>query len=124
MANAESGIQNRILLKLSESGVLAYRQMVGKFRSIYGNSVVKVGINGMSDIGAIVTVTVTEKMVGKRIGIAAQIEVKTDKGRESSEQKTWGKIVKHSGGLYIVARSDDECTDMIKSEVEKLGGIL
>ena len=62
----------------------------------------------MSDIGAIVPVTITQDMVGRTIGVAAQIEVKTATGRVSDAQVTWGQIAVNRGAIYGVARSVEE----------------
>lgn len=106
--NKETAIQNEILLALSENGILAMRQMVGKFRPIYSDHVINIGIPGMADIGAIVPTVITQDMVGRTIGVAAQIEVKTLTGTQQKNQRLWELAVQNRGGLYFVARSPDD----------------
>lgn len=113
--NKETAIQNEILLALSENGILCMRQMVGKFRPIYSpNTVVNIGIPGMADIGAIVPVTVTPDMVGRTIGVALQLEVKTATGVQAKNQKLWELAVKNRGGFYGLARSPESALKIIQ----------
>ena len=44
---------------------------------------------------------------GKRV----EIEVKTEIGRPSAEQKLWAEMIRSKGGIYILARSADEFID-------------
>ena len=104
MANKETNLQNQIMLTMSKAGMLVYRQMVGKFRPIYNNSVISVGVPGMADIGAIKPITITPDMVGKTIGVAVNVEVKTETGKQQNNQKIWETSFKSKGGVYIVSR--------------------
>lgn len=116
----ESRIQSEIQLAMSEAGYLVWRQQVGKFRAMHSNHVVKIGINGMSDLGCIVPVVVTPEMVGKTIGVAAQIECKRPGGRESMEQATWGQAVRYRGGIYVLADSVDICRQKLQVAIEDI----
>ena len=112
--NKETSIQNAILVALSQNGILAYRQMVGKFRPVYSpNTIINIGITGQADIGAIIPVKITQEMVGRTIGMAAQIEVKTITGRQREGQKIWQEAVESKGGVYLLARSPEECIERI-----------
>ena len=108
MANPESVLMAEIMLAMSDMGLLVWRQHVGTYRPIHGGAPIKIGLTGMSDIGAIVPKIVTPKMVGTTIGLAVQVEVKTATGRESEAQATWGRVVRNKGGIYVLARSVDD----------------
>jgi hypothetical protein len=108
VANPESVLMAEIMLAMSERGLLVWRQHVGTYRPIHGGAPIKMGLTGMSDIGAIVPRVVTPEMVGTTIGLAVQVEVKTATGRESEAQATWGQVVRNKGGVYVLARSVDD----------------
>jgi hypothetical protein len=120
MANSESGIQNRIMLDLSLHGALVWRQQVGSYRYLHTEGVVKIGVPGMADIGAIIPVTITPEMVGKTIGIAAQIEVKTLTGKQRDNQKLWELAVNKRHGIYAVCRSPEEAIKIIKNPIDTM----
>lgn len=120
MGNAESSIQNLIMLDLSLHGVLSWRQQVGSYRHLHTDGVVKIGVPGMADIGAIIPVTITPEMVGKTIGVAAQIEVKTLTGKQRDNQKRWELAVKKRHGIYAVCRSSDDAIKICKNTVDSL----
>ena len=71
---------------------MVWRNNTGKFRSITDpQRIVSVGQVGSADIIGVQPVTITPEMVGKVIGQAIAIEVKTPKGRQSEEQKRASK---------------------------------
>lgn len=111
--NKESAIMAEIMLALSEAGCLVWRQQVGTFRPVHGGAPVRIGLTGMSDIGAIVPKIVTPEMVGRTIGVVAQVEVKTATGRESEAQATWGRVVRNKGGIYVLARSPEDVQHIV-----------
>lgn len=113
MSNAETGIQNEILIALSESGYLANRQHVGTFRAMRSNAMIKVGVVGMADIAAVVPVTITPDMVGQQIGAYVEIEVKTLTGTQRQAQKLRELAVNKHAAKYIIARSPAEALDKI-----------
>ena len=41
------------------------------------------------------------------------IEMKTEKGRQSPEQKTWQRYFEAAGGIYLIVRSFDEFVDVV-----------
>lgn len=43
-----------------------------------------------------------------RIGVFLAVEVKTESGRLSPEQRMFGELVERAGGVFIVARSVDD----------------
>lgn len=80
---------------------------------MHSDHIIKIGMPGMADIGAIMPVAVTPEMVGRTIGVAAQIEVKTATGSQASAQKTWQQAVEYRGGIYRICRSPDEALGTI-----------
>jgi hypothetical protein len=111
--NPETRLQNEILCALSEAGYLCWRQHVGLFRAMHSDHIIKIGMPGMADIGAIMPVTVTPEMVGKTVGLAVQIEVKTATGSQAAAQKTWQQAVEYMGGIYRICRSPDDALGII-----------
>lgn len=110
----ETKIQNISLISIGQRGdVLAWRQNVGKFRTLFSDEVVSCGIAGQGDIGMVVECIVTESMIGKKIGIAVNAEFKTETGRQSNEQKSWESAFKSRGGVYRVCRSADDLVALV-----------
>lgn len=102
-------IQNPCFLAASDYPVLMWRQQAGMYRAYDNPSrVVRVGQPGMADTGLIVPVRITQDMVGQTVGIAAQVEFKTETGRQSAQQKSWQDAVELAGGVYLVIRSELE----------------
>lgn len=62
------------------------------------------GITGMSDLGGWVPLTITPDMVGQRIAVVAQIEVK-DGAKATPEQLRWIDAVKSAGGRAGIAHN-------------------
>lgn len=109
-------VQNPALLAASAlPGVLIWRQQSGVFRSMTDpDRIVRVGLPGMADAGAIVRVLVTPDMVGKTIGVAVQPEFKTSTGRQADDQRTWAEAVRRAGGVYELVRSAEQMTDLVE----------
>ena len=91
-----TALVNSILLALGRRpDVLIWKSQNGVFRAMEDHRrIVKTGVNGQSDISAIVAPR----------GRFVSIEVKTGKGVQSSAQKAWQKAVKDRGGIYCLAR--------------------
>lgn len=89
-------LKNRILVRLSELGAMAWNNPTGVFYTITGQAV-KIGVPGAADI------------VGEtKDGRALAVEVKTGSGRLSPEQIKWRDAFVSRGGLYIEARCIDD----------------
>jgi hypothetical protein len=52
---------------------------------------------------------------GKFLGI----ECKSDKGKQTEEQKTWQNMIESLGGIYILARSIDDVSSVLMGEQNK-----
>lgn len=107
--------QNPALLAVgARPDVLIWRQQSGLFRAYDDPTrIVRVGLPGMSDAGAIVAVTITPEMVGRTVGIAVQPEFKTKTGRQREAQERWDQAVTQRGGIYALIRSPDEMTALV-----------
>ena len=102
MTNTETPIMHEILCAISAlEGALFYRRNVGVFRAMRGNGVVRAGIPGQADIG------------GMYRGRAVEVEVKTQQGRLSEEQRRWKLAVESAGGLFIVARKPADVLNVL-----------
>lgn len=108
--------QNPALLAVgARPDVLIWRQQSGVFRSYDDPSrIVRVGVPGMADAGAIVAVTITPEMVGKTIGVAVQPEFKTAKGTQREKQANWQAAVEQRGGVYALVRSDADMIQLVE----------
>lgn len=99
----ESQLQDLIRLELGRDGdVLLYRnncgvaEMRGGFKVRFG-----VGSPGGSDL------------IGLYKGRALFVEIKTETGRQSPEQKTFQQCVERHGGIYRILRSVDDARSFL-----------
>lgn len=108
-------VQNPALLAVgARPDVLIWRQQSGVFRSYDDPTrVVRVGVTGQADAGAIVAVTITPDMVGKTIGVAVQPEFKAGKGKQREAQVNWQKAVEKRGGIYRLVRSEADMLQLV-----------
>ena len=109
MANPETIIKNKILIALGRIAGMFWNHPTGVAQSLtppYAK--VRYGLNGSPDIIGVTPVTVTAEMVGRTVGVAVGIEVKTDTGRQSQQQKNFQVAFTKAGGVYILARSVDD----------------
>ena len=129
---AESDLMRRLQIRASELGARLFRQNTGL--AWVGNKIVRgngqtirlnpgdvvirnarpfrAGVAGMSDLGGWVPVTVTPDMVGKKIAIVAQVEVK-ENARPTKEQLSWIEAVNKSGGRAGIARNESDLADIL-----------
>lgn len=68
---------------------------------------------GSSDLIGWTPLTITADMVGKTVAVFTSIEVKSQRGRTSEEQKNFIAKVRESGGIAGIARSEKEALDLI-----------
>lgn len=108
-SKSEHDIQSEILKHLTIEGVMHWRNNTGvvKKESAYGgvDRYVRFGSVGSPDIFAFKD--------GKLYGI----EVKTEKGKQSDDQKKWEQRLNANGGNYILARSLDHVLVFFKRTV-------
>lgn len=106
MKKEETSIQNLIRIVLSEKGCITHRTNVGKFYTPDGR-MITIGTPGQSDL------------FGHRAGDgkAFYIETKTPIGRLKPEQAKFLAEMKKSGAIAGVARTPEEATKLVFSEV-------
>ena len=103
----EGFIQDLILDWLAAKHILAYRMNTGAMK--IDKRYVKFGVKGMADILAFPTYIVLQHPgVAKEYTVPLWIEVKSDKGKQSLEQKSFQDQVEEHGHNYIVARSIED----------------
>ena len=112
---SEKNTQNAALLLVgARHDVMIWRNQTGKFLSMDGQRVVKVGNPGAPDALGVVQVTITPDMVGKTIGVAIAPEFKTQTGRQSDRQKDWQAAFEKRGGIYRLIRSPGELVQLVE----------
>lgn len=127
MANAETAIQNAVLLRMSASGAVVFRQNTGQLwagrvvAQDHGRVVlddarpVRAGLcTGSSDIIGWKPVTVTSDMVGSTVAIFVAAEVKTSIGKPTKEQSNFLAAVLRDGGIAGIVRSPEDAERLIK----------
>jgi len=84
---------------------VCWRQAVGSFRHLYNDGTIKVGVEGMADIGGVLS-----------DGRCLQVETKTATGRLREAQVAWREMTISMGGLYVLARSpEDACRAVLEA---------
>ncbi len=97
----EAVLQKQVLAHLHQlPRCFFWRANTGGARA--GQGFIKFGIAGQSDI------------VGLAAGRFVGIELKTETGRQSAEQRAFQARVEAAGGLYILARSLDDALNPIR----------
>jgi len=130
----ETNIMKLCMMALSKAGCIVWRNNTGKawvgseeIRLNRGDRYTAKGgelviidprrfngglCKGSSDLIAIRSEVVTQKMVGTTIGIFVAPEIKTAKGRLTPEQATFRDAVIRQGGRAGVARSPEEAVSL------------
>lgn len=114
--NPETRLQNQCRIDAGKiEGVLMCRRHVGKYRHVqFPEQIITIGVPGQSDTHLIIETEITEKMVGKKLPVAVEVEFKTDTGRQSGVQKKWQNAVEKISGFYYIIRSRKEFVDLIE----------
>jgi hypothetical protein len=63
---------------------------------------------GSADLIGLQKLVITPDMVGQTIGRFISVEVKSERGTLSDEQKNWLKMVQNMGGYAVAARNFEE----------------
>jgi hypothetical protein len=78
---------------------LVWRETVGAFRALRGEAVVRVGVEGMPDVLAVLCT-----------GRAAAFECKSSIGRLREAQRCFREVWQTAGGLWVLVRDPAEAT--------------
>ena len=101
----ERRIQNEILRTFGTLPSLRlWRANVGAAR--IGNRLIRFGIPGQADLTGILS-------DGRRL----EIEVKSERGRQTPAQAAFGRTIERFNGIYLLAR----CTDDVRKRLEAIG---
>lgn len=98
----EKNLQNLLRLNLPKN-VRLFRNNVGVCKT--ENSTIVYGLcTGSSDLIGWTSIEITEEMIGKKLAIFTALEIKTETGKVSPEQKVFLENVKNSGGIAKICR--------------------
>jgi hypothetical protein len=101
--NPESRIQAEILSALGRLPWLRlWRQNTGVGYTRDGRRTIAYGLKGSADLSGVL-------YDGKRL----EIEVKTQRGRQTQQQQAFESMLNSFGGVYIVARSPQDALDQL-----------
>lgn len=76
-----------------------------------------VGSPGGSDLIGYRKVTITPEMCGQEIAVFTAVEVKTPRGKATTEQKAFIEHVRNAGGIAGIARSVDDARNILDTHV-------
>lgn len=102
----EQAVMQRVMLAASRLGWKVFRNNVGVLTDRRGVPVRYGLCPGSSDLVGWRTVTITADMVGQDLAQFVAVEVKTETGRLTDQQRAWLASVQDAGGVAIVARSE------------------
>ena len=110
---SEHEIQQRIRLACGRGTVRLWRNNTGALVDQQGRFV-RFGLcKGSSDLIGLRSLEVTPEMVGQRLAQFVALEVKTESGTVSTEQRAFLQLVQQLGGLGAVCRSIEEARTVL-----------
>lgn len=113
----ESKILKECLLKATQLGRRLFRNQVGQYKLEDGR-VLRSGLGvGTSDLIGWTPVTITPEMVGKTVAVFTAVECKAPKGRVTTEQAQFIKVVQQAGGIAGVARCAEDVAKISMSDL-------
>ena len=105
---SEHEIQQRIRLACGRGTVRLWRNNTGALVDQQGRFV-RFGLcKGSSDLIGLRSLEVTPEMVGQRLAQFVALEVKTESGTVSPEQRAFLQLVQQLGGVAAVCRSIEQ----------------
>ena len=117
MGKKESDITVDIRLQASKAGAVLWKNVRGLFTSPNGAHKISAGLQakGSSDLIGYIPTVITPDMVGQTVAIFLAVEVKTDRGVTSPDQKRFIECVTRDGGKAGVAKSAEDAINIIAS---------
>ncbi len=140
--NKETSLMHKIMLECSNGDTRLFRQNVGlawaghaeKFpgpRSVRvnaGDVVIRnarpfhAGVKGMPDLGGWTSITITPEMVGQRVAISTQVEVKTPTGAARDDQERFLNEAAKAGARVGIARDTETARAIIAGTYDPTSG--
>lgn len=123
MANDESNIANRCMIRASELGCMLGKNVRGMFQTLGKNPrKMKAGwmIPASSDLIGHHSLIITPAMVGKCVAVAMYVEVKTNDGVVAREQQHFIDNAIKAGAITGVARSPEQLGIILKDYLDAL----
>lgn len=102
---SESLLLKQVMLAISKTGTLVFRNNVGVAVYPDGSRVVYGLCPGSSDLITLTPTLITEKHLGSVLGIFGAVEIKTPRGRPTDAQARFIQAVAAKGGRAGIARS-------------------
>jgi hypothetical protein len=117
VANPETVIQQRVRLALGQlRNVVTFRNNTGSAIGRDGRPV-RFGLcEGSADLIGWTTRTITAEDVGQPIAVFTAIEIKTDTGRLTCQQKDFLAAVERAGGIAGVARCEEDAIRLVTGQ--------
>lgn len=69
------------------------------------------GVPGMADLNGIIKIG--------PYGVRIEVEIKTGKARQSTKQRAYQRMIESLGGIYIVARSEEQAVKELREKIEE-----
>lgn len=110
----ERNIQNTIRLECGKGDTRLFVNDVGVAKQD-GRTIPYGLCKGSTDLVGVHTVTVTEDMVGERVGIAVFAEVKTPTGTVKSHQQKFMDLMSSMGCIVGVVRSVEDMRELLST---------
>lgn len=111
--NAETQLVRSLLLAASAQGVTLFRNNVGVLQDRAGHYVTYGLAVGSPDLVGFMPLTITPRMVGKKISVFVGVECKTNTGRISEPQRAFLAAIEKSGAISGVVRSVGDFDSLI-----------
>ena len=115
----EQQTQQSIRLQLSRGPVRLWRNNTGLLYDRQGRPVSFGLCKGSSDLIGFRTITIGPEHVGRQLAVFCAVEVKSERGRATTEQKAFIEMVQAAGGLAGVARSTEDAAGILDTVLGK-----
>jgi hypothetical protein len=103
------------LAKKVEAAIRSLREWITR-----ATNYVRFGMKGQADCTGVL-ILCTE--MGNNIGVRLEVETKSEKGRQTTQQKDFAHMMKSAGVIYLLVRSADDAVqqlEMAKGQIEVL----
>lgn len=112
---SEAPVVKRVMMKASKLGLRLLRNNRGMFKTIDGKRIVRAGleVEGASDLIGIKTVTITQDMVGTKVGVFVAVEVKKPSWKHPSTKTEYqqeqfiNQVLIRGGIAFFINNAED-----------------